>query len=104
MTHQLDKKQCQYFHFKKRFRERFGVAGGEEIQKQILKNVYNNRCSLYYRQSNRVSILDTNIEIDGVSTWIRFVYDNKQKQVVTVYPNDERGIPEEAKFLTKKEV
>ena len=99
MTHKLDKKQCQYFHFKKRFLQRFGVVGGEKIQKQILTNVFNRRCSLYFKQSNRVSILDTNIDIDGESTWIRFVYDSKQKQVVTVFPNDEKGVQVEAKFL-----
>lgn len=102
MAHKLSKKQCQHFHFRKRFNERVGVPGDKEIQKKILFNVYNNRCSLYFKQSNTRSILDTNIDIDGESRWIRFVYDSKQKQVVTVFPNDERGFPVEAKFLQKE--
>lgn len=101
MAHNFDKKHCQYLHLQKRFKERFGEKIDHSFHDELLKKVYGGRCTLYHKQSNRISILDTNIDINGVSTWIRFVYDNKQKQVVTVYPNDERGFPVEAKFLVK---
>lgn len=102
MSHTFTKKQCQSLHFRKRFQQRFGIAGDKSIQEMIMEKVLNGRCSLYLKQSNRISILDTNIDINGESTWIRFVYDSKAKQVVTVFPNDENNRPIEAKFLTSE--
>ena len=83
----MSKADSQRAHVKRRVRERFGFPIGDDRLEEMADAVRSGRARFVRRQSNRITIWDTEFE----ERPIRVVYDKRTKQIVTVIRVDENG-------------
>ena len=90
-----DKSRCMYLHFKIRMKQRTGIELTEKIYNQIIFNIHNRRATLVQRQSNNISIWDTNLSEEFNNKLIRVVYNSRHNGLSTILPYDDVGKPVE---------
>ena len=88
-----DKTLQQRQHAKQRFLERHGLDFNRKVRRYFEEKIECGVYRLVQRQSNRVEVIDIRYK-DGI---YRCVYDTKRRNIVTVFPNDENGHPEEVR-------
>lgn len=76
------KKQNQYLHAKRRFKERFGISLQHNRLQRIVRDIQEGRSVVVEVQSNRLTV--HKIVIDDTTVCV--VYDKHRKNIVTVLP------------------
>lgn len=85
------KKKRQVKHFHRRFNQRVGRIITKSERQDIIKLIQTNRANFIERQSGRVTIWD----VPSNGEFIRVVYDNKTKNVVTILTKSDGGKSED---------
>lgn len=69
-------------HFRRRFRERFGIDVHKDLYEKIIKQIRTGKAELVERKSNRVKLYKVVID----ETEYQVIYDKLRKTLVTVFP------------------
>lgn len=91
------KSQCQFYHAKKRAKERLGINYTDELNSQIISCIRNNQkenetfsVTFLENQSNRLKLYQLKIKTGKT---INLVYDSFRSQVITfLFPEDAKNI------------
>lgn len=76
----MKKKDAQFFHAKKRFKERYGEDITDAQLKELISDIQKGYCQHISSMSNRVTVFKS-------GEWV-FLYDNKRKSIVTFITED----------------
>lgn len=80
------KKTCQMLHLKTRWKERVGTELTKVTHDKLVNLIKQGKSILIDKKSNRVSVH----QVPYNSLMVTVVYDRERKQLVTVYPMEEK--------------
>lgn len=78
----ISKKQCQFWHLKSRFKERFGLSLTKNLYKELKIFIISGKAKFLERESLRL----THFLVENFKgKTFELVYDSKRNQIVTVF-------------------